>query len=151
MPASAATDLHLLMRGLKPAARLLVGDNRNEIRRWARRQGLFASTDRDGYAVLSRSGSAARRVLEIDRRPGPHAIALGRLLGYPECCARAAARVGEDGIDGFCEAIAARRFRGRFRPIDPGAYLSGGALISHVPCSHTCDASASLARLSSAC
>lgn len=145
LPPSAATDIGLLVDGLKPAVRIHVGDNRIEMRRWARRLGLFTSTDRDGYAVLSRSGAASRRALDIDRRPGRHTIALGRMLGYPECCNRAAARVGDEGIDALCDDIAARRFRGRFRAIDPGAYAAGRAAISHVPCSHTCNASAIMA------
>lgn len=139
------------MRGLKPATRIHVGRKRAEIRRWARRQGLFASADLDGYAVLSRSGLAARRALEVDRRPGRHTIALGRMLGYPDCCSRAAAHTGDEGIDAMAEAVAARRFRGRFGLIDPGTYLAGSALISHVPCSHVCEASAALAARRAAC
>ena len=143
---SAATDLAMLLAGTKPAARLRVGAHRADVRRWARRQGLYASTDRDGYAVLSRSGTTARRVLGVDGRPGRHTMALGRMLGYPECCSRAAARAGEEGIDALAGAISALRFRGRFAAIDPTHYLTGGALLSHVPCSHTCAASATLAR-----
>lgn len=148
---SALTDIGLLIRGLKPAARIHIGSERDEVRRWARRNGLFASTDRDGYAVLSRSGLAARRALEIDRRPGRHTIALGRMLGYPDCCSRAASHAGDEGIDAMAEAIATRRFRGRFGSIDPAAYLAGMALISHVPCSHVCEASAVLAARRAAC
>lgn len=151
LPPSAVTDVDLLMLGLKPAARLYVGGRGREIRRWARVQGLFCSTDRDGYAVLSRSGSTARRALDIDRRPGRHAIALGRLLGYPECCSRAAARVGDEGIDALCDAVASRRFRGRFKGIDPGAYPAGRSQLSHVPCSHNCEASAALAMRRAGC
>ena len=151
LPPSAATDLDLLLMGLKPAARLHVRERRSKIRRWARSQGLFCSTDTDGYAVLSRDGAIARRLLDLDRRPGRHAIALGRMLGYPECCSRAAARVGEARIDDWGDAIAARRFRGRFRKIDPGAYRAGGALLSHVPCSHVCEASAKLVKRRARC
>ncbi|MFK3888824.1 hypothetical protein [Sphingomonas sp. NPDC079357] len=151
LPPSAVTDIDLLMLGLKPAARLYVGERGREIRGWARVQGLFCSADRDGYAVLSRSGATARRVLDVDRRPGRHAVALGRMLGYPECCTRAAAKVGDEGIDAMCDAVAARRFRGKFKGIDPGAYRAGRALLSHVPCSHNCGASAKLAMRRSEC
>lgn len=151
LPPSAAIDMDLLMLGLKPAARLNVGDCGLEIRRWARVRGLFCSVDGDGYAVLSRSGSTARRVLDVDRRPGRHALALGRMLGYPDCCSRAAARVGDEGIDAMCQALATRRFRGRFRFINPGGYRSGRALLSHVPCSHWCEASAAMAMRRVAC
>lgn len=146
LPPSAVTDIDLLVLGLKPAARLYVGERGRETRRWARVRGLFCSADRDGYAVLSRSGATARRVLDVDRRPGRHVVALGRMLGYPECCARAAAKVGDEGIDAMCDAMATRRFRGRFKGIDPGPYRAGRALLSHVPCSQSCEASAALVR-----
>jgi hypothetical protein len=146
LPPSAGTDIDLLLLGLKPAARLQVGGRKHELRRWARVHGLFCSADCDGYAVLSHDGWIARRVLDIDRRPGRHTIALGRMLGYPECCSRAAAKVGEEGIDALCGQVSARRFRGRFKGIDPSDYLIGKALLSHVPCSHICEASAALVR-----
>jgi hypothetical protein len=151
LPASATIDLRLLLAGRKPVVRLHVGERRLELRRWARRHGLFACTDRDGYVALSRSGTSARRVLDLDRRPGRHTVALGLMLGYPICCSRAAARVGDEGIDRLHASIAARRFRGRFATIDPGGYLDGSAAVSHVPCSSNCVASLGAALAHSRC
>lgn len=151
LPLSAQTDIALLLADLKPAARIHAGSRRLELRRWARRNGLFASSDPMGFVVLARQGMIARRVLDVDRRPGRHTIALGRLLGYPECCCRAAGRVGDEGIDDLQAAMALRRFRGRFELINPGDYLDGKARLSHVPCSHNCAASLALALRSVAC
>ena len=145
LPKSAATDLSMLVLGMKPAVRLRVGTRRTEIRRWSRRHGLFACSDRDGYVVLSRSAMTARRTLDLDRRPGRHTVALGVMLGYPGCCSRAAARVGDEGIDALHARAVLRPYRGRFALISPERYLDGGALLSHVPCSNVCRASLALA------
>ena len=115
------------------------------MRRWARRHGLFSSTDGSGYVVLSPSGSTSRRAIDLDGRPGRHTLALGRMLGYPDCCSRAAARLGDEGIDALAASIGSRRFHGRFRAIDPSGYRQGRARLSHVPCSHRCPMSLKLA------
>lgn len=151
LPSSAAAEIAQLLNGAKPVARLHVGLRKAELRRWARRLGLFTSSDADGYAALSRFPATARRVIDLDRRPGRHTHALGALLGYPSCCSRAAARVGDEGIDDLHSLIAARRFLGRFRLIDPRGYAQGKALVSHVPCSHRCVASLSLAMRATRC
>lgn len=141
---SAVTDITLLLRDVKPAARLHVGQRGGELRRWARRLGLFTSLDADGYAAISRSPATARRVIDLDRRPGNHTLALGVMLGYPACCSRAAARVGDGGIDERHQAVSERRFQGHFRAIDPSGYIGGASRISHVPCSHRCKPSLAL-------
>lgn len=151
LPRSASIDVEMLLRGHKPAARIWAGEARGEVRRWARRMGLFSSSDPEGYVVLSRSGSDARRILSVDRRPGRHTSALGKMLGYPNCCSRKAARVGDEGIDGLQASLALRRFRGRFVLTDPRGHRAGLALLSHVPCSHVCSASLAIARRSSTC
>lgn len=151
LPNSAITDVAQLLKAVRPAIRLQVGKQNREVRRWARRLGLFASIDAEGYAALSRNPSLARRIMDLDRRPGRHTLALGTLLGYPVCCSRAAARVGDEGIDRRHEIISARRFHGRFSAIDPTGYAEGDALISHVPCSHRCIASLTLAKRTETC
>jgi hypothetical protein len=151
LPPSAVTDVALVLRGHKPAARVSVGRRGDDLRRWARRQGLFTSVDADGYAAISRDPATARRVIDLDRRPGRHTLALGTMLGYPSCCSRAAARVGDEGIDRLHAAIASRRFHGRFRAIDPGGYADGASRISHVPCSARCLPSLRMALLPKGC
>lgn len=141
LSASAGNEIGRLLAGQKPAVRVQVGSRRADLRRWARRLGLFTSSDGDGYAALSRDPATARRVIDLDRRPGRHTLALGMMLGYPQCCSRAAARHGDEGIDARQAAMASLRFHGRFAAIDPSGYSTGEASVSHVPCSHRCVAS----------
>lgn len=148
---SARTDIGLLLAGLKPAARIDGRGMDREIRRWARRRGLFTSGDGSGYLVLSRCGTLSRRAIALDGRAGRHTHALGRMLGYPDCCSRAAARVGDEGIDGMAMMVGAHRFHGLFRAIDPTSYRSGGSLLAHVPCSHRCVKSLVLASVTPRC
>lgn len=148
---SARTDIGLLLAGRKPAARIDGRGMDHEIRRWARRRGLFTSGDGSGYLVLARCGNLSRRAIALDGRPGRHTQALGRMLGYPNCCSRAAARVGDEGIDGMAATVGAHRFHGRFQAFDPTSYRSGGSLLAHVPCSHRCARSLALALDTSRC
>lgn len=151
LPPSAVTDVTLVLRGHKPAARVSVGPRGGDLRRWARRQGLFTSVDAEGFAAISRDPATARRVIDLDRRPGRHTLALGTMLGYPPCCSRAAARVGDEGIDRQHAAITTQRFYGRFLAIDPSGYADGSSRISHVPCSPRCLPSLRMALLPKKC
>jgi len=135
---SARTDLSWLLSNRRSVVRLHVGRQQLALRRWARRHGLFASADADGYVAISREAIHARRVIDLDRRPGRHTHALGLLLGYPRCCSRSIDRFGDEGIDARHAVLSGRRFHGQFRAIDPTGYLAGQAYISHVPCSHRC-------------
>jgi len=151
LPPSAVTDVTLVLRGHKPAARVSVGPRVGDLRRWARRHGLFTSIDADGFAAISRNPATARRVIDLDRRPGRHTLALGTMLGYPPCCSRAAARGGDEGIDRWHATMESRQFHGRFRAIDPSGYVDGSSRISHVPCSTRCQPSLRMALLSPGC
>lgn len=135
------------MAGVRPAMRTeIVGDvSGAEIDRWRRRLGLFGVTDADGFIVLSRRPGYGRRLLALDRSPGDHTMALGLRLGYPACCARAASRIGEAGLDGWGDGLRDRRFMGRFALIRIDHYAKGAAAISHIPCSPSCLASLSMA------
>lgn len=147
MRASAAVDLDQLRYAIRPVMRSQVAGplDRVEVRRWARRSGFFAVVDRDGFFSISRSASSARRTLRIDARPGRHLMALGRALGYPDCCCLAARRRSEEGLDAWAQVISKRRFAGLFRLIYPGGYLAGGSSLSHIPCSARCRASLRMA------
>lgn len=138
LPPSAVIDISLVLRGKKPAARVRVGRRGGELHRWGRRLGLFTCLDKDGFAAISRNPTTARKVIDLDRRPGRHTLALGLMLGYPSCCCRSASRAGDEGIDRQHELLSTRRFYGRFRAIDPSGYFKGGSRISHVPCSPRC-------------
>lgn len=139
LPASFRTDLAQLDAGVRPAIRSeLRACPARELRAWARRRRLFTAVDRDGFFALARRPAEARRLLRIDRRPGPHLVALGRAFGYPACCCLAAARRGEEHIDEWSAEISAEPFFGAFKLINPDGYAEGHALLSHVPCSPRC-------------
>lgn len=137
---SARVDFAQLLNSIRPVIRseVLEPVDPAEVRRWARRIGLYVAMDRDGFFTMSRDASAARRTLRIDTKPGKHTVALGLALGYPRCCCLAAGRRGDAGLDGWATSIMLRRFIGPFQLIRPGRYSAGQAYISHVPCSPRC-------------
>ena len=148
MRQSARVDLAQLLAGVRPVMRSEFSKRpqTGAVRQWARRHGLHVAFDGDGFFALSREAVQVRRTLRMDARPGRHVVALGRLLGYPECCCLAAGRREEEGLDGWAEAVSRRRFVGWFRLIRFDGYRAGRALISHVPCSGGCAASLRMAQ-----
>lgn len=78
-----------------------------------------------------------------------HSYTLGRLLGYPGCCCKKIASVGENNIDEFEKALAQKGFSPPFDIINPAGYIEGYAFISHVPCCSTCIKSLRIAKSAS--
>lgn len=140
MRPSARVDLAQLAGGIRPVIRSEFAGRPDlvRVRQWARRRGLYLVADKDGFFALGPDSSTVRRTFRTDSRPGRHIVALGRLLGYPLCCCLAAARRLEEGLDSWAGSLSRRPFVGLFKFIRPGAYGSGEALISHVPCSARC-------------
>lgn len=136
---SAITDLAQLITFVRPAVRTqVVGRPVEGVQRFAWQLGCFAACDPDGFVVFSRSQMLSSRILSLDRRQGDHTYALGRLLGYPHCCCRAAAGVGECELDAWAAKIASCTFIGRYKMIDNSGYQKGRSLVSHIPCSPHC-------------
>ena len=144
---SAHTDILHLAAKIRPAIRteLATPVSQDVVRDWMRRFGWYTAIDRDDFLVASRSSTLARMILAIDRHNSPHTFRLGRALGYPTCCCRAAANVGEQNLDRWALALSQRCFIGQFKLIDPTRYSQGRALISHIPCSPFCQASLRMA------
>jgi hypothetical protein len=147
LKASARVDLAQLIFLIRPAIRteLYRSVSLDVVKRFAWSIGYFAVLDHEGFLVLSRSPALSRKILLLDRSAGDHTFMLGRVLGYPLCCSRAAALVGEHALDIWSDRIAAQEFRGNFNAIDPSGYHTGNALISHIPCSARCRSSLSMA------
>lgn len=145
---SAEVDLRQVLVGLRPALRTELGApvGDEEFGRWRRRLGLFGVIDRDGFVVLARRPELCRKIMSIDQAPGNHTAHLGYLLGYPSCCVRAAARIGEPNLDAWAGSLTKRGFIGEFAAIDVSGYRAGEALISHIPCSPFCLASLKMAK-----
>lgn len=137
----------------KPAVRAVLPSAPSDQARLREAAAEFGIADEsDGsYVVLAREEPRAREVLAVDRCAEPHEFELGLLLGYPYCCAKYAAEVGEQHLDspalsGGREGSADERETGRL--IDVSRYRDGIALISHIPCSSGCEPSQLLAAAS---
>jgi len=99
--------------------------------------GWSAARDHE-YLVAAPTSELARHILDVDRRPQPHALELGRLLGYPECCTRAAATAGEENIDAHAAQLGTACDRVGAPDLDPRGYAEGIALVPYVACSPRC-------------
>ena len=144
---SALVDFVLFLACEKPAARLIVdsGDGLDALRKWCKQWGFDFAAYGEGFACISSKPGTASHILEIDRRADAHEIELGRALGYPACCCERVAELGESEIDSYAATVTRWSFEGAYRRINPVDYRSGRALISHLPCSPTCDASLAIA------
>lgn len=150
LPPSSYIDFLLLLGGLKPTIRLYVIEARTQhaIEFWGEEYGYASAANPFGYIYIAKTQDAALRLRELDDSPEAHEFELGLLLGYPQCCCRRAAEIGESNLDEW-EATISQDAAFRRAPnylIDPCGYTEGASLISHIPCSVQCKASLSIAR-----
>lgn len=130
----------------KPAIRsqLLDRSSSGPLREWAHAQGASFALDDAGFFCIARDGFA-NELLHLDRRVAPHEYELGLMLGYPRCCAATIAEIGEREIDERSSIAARWGFSPPYHLINPGMYAHGAALISHVPCTPSCEPSLRIA------
>ena len=147
--ASAGVDFAQLIAGVRPAIRteLMYPKSSEEVKRWVRQRGWFASIDVDNFIAISRMPGLNRRLLIIDRESSEHTYRLGLALGYPRCCCKAASHIGESNLDSWEEVLCRRQFIGSFQAIDPRNYHEGRSLISHIPCSTRCEESLKMTKM----
>ena len=94
--------------------------------------------DKDGYAFIARDEKTIKNLEQLDTSNLPHEYELGCLLGYPDCCCKQIANIGEKNIDKYeMNLVNNSNFKGVFELINPQGYKDGYALISHIPCSST--------------
>jgi hypothetical protein len=98
----------------------------------------WASAHDEEYLVAAATAQMARHILEVDRMPQPHALELGLLLGYPECCARATAAIGEENIDAQATRLGEDCDLEQAHHLDARGYSTGLALVPYVACSPRC-------------
>ncbi len=147
LPNSSYIDFLQFIACDKPAIRIHL-QNQHSIKKlvqWCFSHKYAIKVDIDRYACIARNISLVETILEVDQNPKPHEHILGLLLGYPECCSKFVARIGENNIDQLDKQVAYWTFSRKFRYIDPTHYLDGTSLICHVPCSNTCLASLDIA------
>ena len=147
LPPSAFVDALHLAAGTKRVfrTRLLADAPADSALGWSRAAGLAGFADAQRYFFAGLTHQDVECAATLDAAVTPHEIGFGALLGYPECCCRAVAAVGEENIDAHAAAVGRWAFAGRHRLIDPGKYRGGLALVSHLPCSPACDQSLELA------
>lgn len=146
--ASTVVDMLVWCATTKPALRSQAPEGASDdgvLQEWARSYDADFAMDRDGYFCVSRT-IPAHDVLGIDSSPEPHEYEFGVLLGYPTCCSAAGAAVGEANLDlHLSTTVAQWQFPVPYHRIDPTAYISGAALICHIPCAPTCESSLAIA------
>lgn len=149
LPLSVNVDVILLLAGLKDCLRVIVPN----IKSYTRLLDLWTSESRLCYQIVSDAflyiGTSDKKIIEasiLDQSLTSHENALGKILGYPECCSYKISKVGEENIDSYENWLVTQPFLGEFRLIDPRDYRLGKAFISHVPCSSSCAASLVIAK-----
>ena len=142
-------DLLLLLVGEKNAVRLGANtfDVYEEMCNWCKQTSYRYIISKSGLMYISRYLWLARIVSIVDNSLLPHEFLLGRLLGYPACCSKKIASLGEQSIDQWeSELVEYGHFNGDYSLIDPSGYIEGTSLISHIPCSCNCVKSLKIAK-----
>ena len=142
-------DLLLLLVGEKKAVRLGANtfDVYEAMRDWCKQTSYRYIISTSGLMYISRKLWFAKIVSIVDNSLFPHEFLLGRLLGYPACCSKKIASLGEQSIDQWeCELVESGHFNGEYALINPSGYIEGTSLISHVPCSCNCVKSLKIAK-----
>lgn len=150
LKASSYIDFLLFLGGLKPSLRLHVTDPQTQIalESWGKEHGYASASNPSGYIYIAKTQDAALCLQELDDSQQAHEYELGLMLGYPPCCCRKAAEVGESNLDEWEESMSQHTDFGHLPNclIDPRGYTEGSSLISHIPCSAQCEASLSIAK-----
>lgn len=165
----ARLDLLDVAVGLRPSARILVRPGREVMAAGGLLEtlGLDACVARglarvplgssfvDAFAPIGADSAERMAVLYVasrrDRAESARACderaddaALGRALGYPECCVRAVLACGR--VPTMSESIAAYSRAGTYDPLAwPAAAVADGPLLAHFPCGVGCPDSRRLA------
>lgn len=139
LPASVRVDVLGILAYGKPAIRIPTGDRTvaERVAAVITAAGWSYASDEE-YLVAAPVPEVALHILDVDRSTKPHTLELGLLLGYPLCCARAAANAGEENIDRLAVRLGTDCDRERAPQLDPREYPAGTALVSYVACSPRC-------------
>ena len=151
LPKSSYIDFLLLLASLKPALRIKISQDENRIalNDWCETNDFYLLLGEDSYVFIAKNKTMAKNLEQIDTSSFSHEYELGQLLGYPDCCCKKIAAIGEMNIDTYEEEfINDSNFKGAFELINPKGYKNGYALISHIPCSPTCEDSLLIAQKS---
>jgi len=151
LPRSSYVDFLLLLGNLKPALRIKISQNENivDLSHWCETNDFYFLLGKDDYAFIAKNKTIANNIEIIDISTSPHEYELGKMLGYPDCCCKKIAKICEENIDKY-EDVFINEFnvKNSYVLINPKGYKEGYALISHIPCSPTCEYSLRIAQKS---
>ena len=134
-------DFLLFLMKEKPCLRL--GKNSeaiyNSVIEWCKKFNYKWLVSEEGYMYISQNRILTFITRMVDDSVREHSYLLGKLLGYPKCCSKKIATIGEAHIDEYEQLLIAQsEFSGDYSIINPEGYIAGYALISHVPCCGKC-------------
>ena len=92
-----------------------------------------------GMVYIARTPLILAKLVHTDNDNFPHELSLGKILGYPVCCVEKIRIIGENFIDDYNNEF--NREVEKHSLLDISLYSSGLGLISHVPCSTSCEPS----------
>lgn len=140
-------DFCQLISGSKPAIRSRVTDRKAliNLEEIAKSYNWDFALDEGEIFVMSTEKGISDTIIAVDNSYEPHEIELGTLLGYPACCSKLIASLGENEIDNYELEFNKKSKEGKYKLLDIESYMQGISLLSHVPCSQTCDTSFRLA------
>ena len=98
---SSYIDFHLLLGCLKSTVRLHMPQPRAQhvVDFWGEVHGYASVSNSSGYIYIAKTQDDALRLQELDDSHKAYEYRLGLLFGYPSCCCRRAAEVGESHLD----------------------------------------------------
>lgn len=134
-------DILLFLAHEKPCIRL--GYNHQSVYQnmlaWCKENKLASIVSEAGFMYISKNFFLALIAKIADDSTLNHAYIFGKILGYPTCCSRRIAEIGESKIDEYeKELVSNSDFQEPYNKIDPKGYIEGYSLISHIPCCETC-------------
>lgn len=141
-------DLLLFLCNLKKSIRL--GNNNFDtylvMKNWCDKYNFSYTISSSNLMYISKFKILCLITQLIDDSSFNHSYILGRILGYPKCCCKKIALVGEKNIDNFeADLFNSSELSTPYELINSSYYTDGTALISHVPCSHSCEESLKIA------
>ena len=141
-------DLLLFLLKEKPCVRL--GNNSlrtyKNVAIWCENNDIDYIISKEGFMYISFSWLCANITQIVDDSVFNHTYLLGKLLGYPTCCSKKIANIGETNIDSYERHLISNcKFLKPYDLISPKGYLEGYSLISHIPCCTTCKESLRIA------
>ena len=134
-------DFLLFLAHEKPCLRL--GYNQTDVYlemiAWCKTHKLAYVVSEAGFMYISKYFPLAYIAKVVDDSTISHTYIFGKILGYPSCCSKRIATIGESNIDKFKkEFVSSSDFRAPYHIINPEGYIDGYSLISHIPCCATC-------------